>query len=69
MKKCPKCKTVFLDDSVKCPYCNANLQSDEDKKIVEPPEKGSGIFAVLIYTALFILFIMGIYYLISHLSR
>ena len=69
MKKCPKCKTVFLDDSVICPYCNTKLDSDKNKKFMEPPEKGTGIFAVLIYTALFILFIMGLYYLISHLSQ
>ena len=66
MKKCPKCKTVYIDGSEACRFCNEKLIAMD-----EPVQKenGRGIVSVIIYTFIFIAFIMGLYFLASLLIK
>ena len=66
MKKCPKCKTVYVDGSETCRFCNVKL-IDMDEP--EGKENGKGIVSVIIYTFIFIAFIMGLYFLASLLIK
>lgn len=65
MKRCPKCKTIYIDDSTVCRYCSAPLVNIDEPKNTN--SGGNKIVSVIIYTFIFILFIMGLYFLASAL--
>ncbi len=60
MKKCPKCKTVYLDDEKTCRKCGVLLIEPE----TEEKKKSTSVLPVLIYTFIFILFIMAMYFVV-----
>ena len=66
MKKCPKCKTVYVDGSEVCRFCGERLVDMEEP---DSSKDGKGVISAIIYTFIFIAFIMGLYFLASLLIK
>ena len=65
MKKCPKCNTIFLDDSQNCKRCSEPLIEIETKNEEQAPKQAKSVLPALLYTFGFMLFIAFIYFIAS----
>lgn len=52
MKKCPKCNTIFLDDSQICKRCSEPLIEIETKNEEQAPRQWQNPFCPLYYIPL-----------------